>query len=184
MKVTTLFTRIIFKKLILDIIFYISDLDCFLNFCDAGVWTQVLHLEPLHHLFCDGIFQDNVSQSICLGWLRTMILLISASWVVRITAVSDQIPKFSFFLTYFQQFVILQSQSFLLLLVFSLQIFIQLMGGHIWYSKSFNSLDLKQMKESMACQKRHTMFWRCKLSLSYLNFRSIIPILKEKCILP
>jgi hypothetical protein len=29
--------------------------------------------------FCDGYFQDRISQTICLGWLGTMILLISAS---------------------------------------------------------------------------------------------------------
>jgi hypothetical protein len=35
-----------------------------------------------------GFFQDRVSKTICLGWLWTMILLISASWVARITDVS------------------------------------------------------------------------------------------------
>jgi hypothetical protein len=32
------------------------------------------------------VFWDRVSQTICLGWLQTVILLISASWVARITA--------------------------------------------------------------------------------------------------
>jgi hypothetical protein len=39
-------------------------------------------------LFCDGIFWDRVSQTICPGWLRTTILLISAYWVARITGMS------------------------------------------------------------------------------------------------
>jgi hypothetical protein len=32
-----------------------------------------------------GIFRERVFWTICLGWLQTMILLISASWVARIT---------------------------------------------------------------------------------------------------
>jgi hypothetical protein len=39
-------------------------------------------------LFCDGYFQDRVSQTICPGWLRIEILLIFASWVARIAGVS------------------------------------------------------------------------------------------------
>jgi hypothetical protein len=31
------------------------------------------------------VFRDRVSQTICLGWLRTTILLLAASWVARIT---------------------------------------------------------------------------------------------------
>jgi hypothetical protein len=34
------------------------------------------------------IFLDKVSGTICPGWLCTMILLISASWVARITGMS------------------------------------------------------------------------------------------------
>jgi hypothetical protein len=41
-------------------------------------------------LFCDGYFQDRVSRTIC--WLWTLIFLISASWVARITGVSDRCP--------------------------------------------------------------------------------------------
>jgi hypothetical protein len=39
-----------------------------------------LHLEPLHQpFFVMGFyFQDRVSRTICLGWLRTAILLICA----------------------------------------------------------------------------------------------------------
>jgi hypothetical protein len=38
--------------------------------------------------FVMGFFQDRVSQTICLGWLRTAILKFSASQVARITGVS------------------------------------------------------------------------------------------------
>jgi hypothetical protein len=48
-----------------------------------------LHFEPFHQPFfvCDRFFQDRVSRTTCLDWLRTTFLLISASWVVRITGV-------------------------------------------------------------------------------------------------
>jgi hypothetical protein len=36
------------------------------------------------------VFQDRVSWTICPGWLWTVILLISASWVAGITGVSLQ----------------------------------------------------------------------------------------------
>jgi hypothetical protein len=36
---------------------------------------------------CVRYFQDRVSRTICSGWLWTLILLISASWVARITGV-------------------------------------------------------------------------------------------------
>jgi hypothetical protein len=39
-------------------------------------------------LFCVGYFPDRVSGTICPGWLWTMILQISASWVDRTTGVS------------------------------------------------------------------------------------------------
>jgi hypothetical protein len=41
-------------------------------------------------LFCDGCFQDRVSWTICPGWLQPEILLISASWVARITGMSHR----------------------------------------------------------------------------------------------
>jgi hypothetical protein len=41
--------------------------------------------------FCDGFFWDRVSWTICFGWLQTMILLISASWVARIIGMSHQL---------------------------------------------------------------------------------------------
>jgi hypothetical protein len=58
-------------------------------FCGTRVWTQGLHLETLHQpFFAKGFFQDKISWTIFSGWLWTMILLISASWVARITGVS------------------------------------------------------------------------------------------------
>jgi hypothetical protein len=39
-----------------------------------------------------GFFQDRVSGTICPGWLRTMILLISAFCIARITGISHQHP--------------------------------------------------------------------------------------------
>jgi hypothetical protein len=45
---------------------------------------------PAH--FCFEYFRDRVSWAICPGWLWNTILLISASWVARITGVSYQHP--------------------------------------------------------------------------------------------
>jgi hypothetical protein len=55
-------------------------------------------LEPLHQPFCFGYFQDRVSQTICLGWLWTESLLISA----RIPGVSLQSPALT---KYFDQYL-------------------------------------------------------------------------------
>jgi hypothetical protein len=49
-------------------------------FCSTGAWTQ--------DLFLWWVFQDSVLQTICLAWLQTSILLISASWVARIIGTS------------------------------------------------------------------------------------------------
>jgi hypothetical protein len=56
-------------------------------FCATGVWTQGLHLELLYQpsfvkvfFFCF-FFWDTGSGTNCPGWLRTAILLISASCV-------------------------------------------------------------------------------------------------------
>jgi hypothetical protein len=43
-------------------------------------------------LFWERFFWDRVSQTICLGWLWTMILLISASCNPRFTGISHQHP--------------------------------------------------------------------------------------------
>jgi hypothetical protein len=64
-------------------------------FCSTGVWTQDLHLKPLHQpLFCDGYFQNRALWTICLGWLWSMILQISAFWVARIIGMSHQCPAY------------------------------------------------------------------------------------------
>jgi hypothetical protein len=61
----------------------------FLSF-STGAWTQSLHLEPLHQPFFVKVFffWDRILWTICQGWLWIMILLISTSWVARITGVS------------------------------------------------------------------------------------------------
>jgi hypothetical protein len=41
--------------------------------------------------FCVRYFRDRILLTICLGWLQTAILLISASWVARITGLSHQL---------------------------------------------------------------------------------------------
>jgi hypothetical protein len=65
---------------------------CFFFFFSTGVWTQGLHLEPLHQPFFVRVFWEMVSGTICPGWLWTMIFLISASQVARITGVSYRHP--------------------------------------------------------------------------------------------
>jgi hypothetical protein len=62
----------------------------FFFFCSSEVWIQGLHLEPLHRpFFVKDFFRDRVSQTVCLDWPRTMILLIM---VYRITGVSHERP--------------------------------------------------------------------------------------------
>jgi hypothetical protein len=63
------------------------------------MWTQGLYPEPFYWtLYCEGFFRDRVSKTICLGWLGTVILLISAPWVARIIGVSHWGPGSSVFL--------------------------------------------------------------------------------------
>jgi hypothetical protein len=51
-------------------------------------------------LFCNGLFlRCGLVSYFSLGWLRTSIFLISASWVARITGMSHQCPVL-FFLNY------------------------------------------------------------------------------------
>jgi hypothetical protein len=65
---------------------------------DTGVELRDSHLlgrwyttwSTLPALICVGYFWDRVSQTIFLGWLRTMVLLITASRVVRIKGASHQ----------------------------------------------------------------------------------------------
>jgi hypothetical protein len=54
-----------------------------------------LPLEPLHQpIFVIFFFQDRISQTICLDWLRTVVLLVPASRVARITGVSHRLVWF------------------------------------------------------------------------------------------
>jgi hypothetical protein len=54
----------------------------YIIFFALSAWTQGLHLELLHQPFlCVRNFWDRILWTICPGWLRTMILLTSASWV-------------------------------------------------------------------------------------------------------
>jgi hypothetical protein len=62
------------------------------------VWLTGLELRAysLSHsispfFVCDGFFRDRVLITICLGWLQAAILLISASWIARITGMSTSI---------------------------------------------------------------------------------------------
>jgi hypothetical protein len=45
-------------------------------------------------LFREGCFWDRVLRPICPGWLQILILLISASWVARITGARYWCPAF------------------------------------------------------------------------------------------
>jgi hypothetical protein len=71
------------------LIIFNSALFQFFFFFDTGVWTQGLNFEPLHWSFLVvGFFRDKVWWTVWPGWLQTAILLITASWVARITGVS------------------------------------------------------------------------------------------------
>jgi hypothetical protein len=57
--------------------------------------TQVLYISSP---FCSGYLGDGFSQTICPGWPRTEILLLSASQVARITGVSCRHPPHTSFI--------------------------------------------------------------------------------------
>jgi hypothetical protein len=89
--------------------------------CGTGAWTQGLHLQPFHQaFFVRGFFQDRISRTIYVGWLWTAILLISASWVGRITDVSHWSPA--------------QAETFNLHFAKNLHT----TTGHIWRQRSDN----------------------------------------------
>jgi hypothetical protein len=68
--------------------------DFFSFFCSTGVWTQGLHLVPLHQpFFMIFFFEIGCSKPIFPGWLQTIVLLNSAPWVARITGVSYWCPE-------------------------------------------------------------------------------------------
>jgi hypothetical protein len=53
-------------------------------------------------LFYGGFFKIGPHGTICLGWLQTTILLISASWVARIIGVSHRcLAGFTFLILFF-----------------------------------------------------------------------------------
>jgi hypothetical protein len=61
----------------------------FLFIPGSWVWTQSLHLQPLYQPFLViFFFWDRVSQTICQGWLWTMIFLNSDSWAARIIGIA------------------------------------------------------------------------------------------------
>jgi hypothetical protein len=64
----------------------------FFFFCSTETWTQALHLEPLKTFFLWWALRDRVLWTICLDWLWTEFLLISASWEAKIIGVSHQHP--------------------------------------------------------------------------------------------
>jgi hypothetical protein len=66
----------------------------------TGAQTQGLHREPLYNPFVLGIFKIESHGTVCPGWLRTGMLLISASWVARITGMSHWPPACPSFLMY------------------------------------------------------------------------------------
>jgi hypothetical protein len=62
-------------------------------FCGTGTWTQGIHREPLcQPLFVMGFIGIGSRKLFCQGWLPTMILFLSASWVTRIISMSHWCP--------------------------------------------------------------------------------------------
>jgi hypothetical protein len=62
----------------------------FFFFAVLGLELRSYTLSHSPALYVLGYFRDRVLQTICPGWIWTMILMISASWVARITGVSLQ----------------------------------------------------------------------------------------------
>jgi hypothetical protein len=60
----------------------------FFFFVVLGLELRAFTLTHSTALFLWRVFWDRVSWTICLGWLQTTVLLISTSWVARITGVS------------------------------------------------------------------------------------------------
>jgi hypothetical protein len=65
-----------------------------------GLELRAFTLSHSASSFCDGYFQDRVLRTICLVWLWATILLISASWVPKITGMSHQRPVTSLFISH------------------------------------------------------------------------------------
>jgi hypothetical protein len=70
----------------------------YLFFVVLGLELRTFTFSPsTNPTFCDMVFWDRVSQTVCLDWLWTVILLISASWVGRITGMSHWCPARFYF---------------------------------------------------------------------------------------
>jgi hypothetical protein len=80
-------------------------------FWGATVRTQGLQLDPLHQPFFVTGFWDMVSQTICQVRLWTAILLISASWVARITNMSHWHLAVFYFIVYTLEWVTLNTSE-------------------------------------------------------------------------
>jgi hypothetical protein len=64
-----------------------TNFNLFFFFCNIGVWTQDLHLEPLHqHFFVMDFFFFEIGSHKLFAWQ----ILRTASWVARITGVSHR----------------------------------------------------------------------------------------------
>jgi hypothetical protein len=82
-------------------------------FCGAGAWTQALHLEhSTSPFFVMGFFEIGFHKLFAWGWLQTVILLISVSWVPRITGVNHCTRSLLFF--FFGDRVLLYSLAWLI----------------------------------------------------------------------
>jgi hypothetical protein len=67
-------------------------------FCGTGFELRAYTLSySTSPFFVMGFFKI-VSQTVCSGWLQTEMLLVSASWVARITGMSHQHPTECMFL--------------------------------------------------------------------------------------
>jgi hypothetical protein len=62
-----------------------------------GFEFKAYNLSSPQPFFVIGFFRGRVLQNVCLGWLWTSSLLISVSWVARITGISHWCPASSFF---------------------------------------------------------------------------------------
>jgi hypothetical protein len=81
-----------------------SDLFSFFIFAVLGFRLRTFTLSHSTRPFLSWVFWDRVLWIICPGWRWTSILVISASWVARITGLSHRCPAPSDFLIVFYSF--------------------------------------------------------------------------------
>jgi hypothetical protein len=117
-----------FIWLVIDWIIYSVSLLIYLSFIYLFV---VLGLELTAYTFShstspflDRIFQDRVSRTVCLDWLWTSILLVSASQVARITGMSH--CAWLFMVYFFEYFI--YSRYYSLLDLYLAKIFSHFIG--------------------------------------------------------